>query len=374
MKKVLLIILLLSLSVMTYAEIKGKLKVRIKDVTRIKGFERNRLIGYGIVVGLNGTGDSKKELIQHTLANLLRNFKIDVSEANLITDNAAAVMVTAELKSAGYKGETVDVTVSTMADCESLLGGQLLMTPLLGGDGKIYSIAQGSVITGGFSFGNSGAGGDKKVKNHPTVGTVTNGAKMTQDLGVVKLSTDVLTFLLSKPDFTSAIHIAEAINTKFIGSAIAAAKGLVKVRVPQKYRDENNLNKFISEVQQLQFAPDREARIVINERTGTIIIGGDVKISEVAISHGNITVDIKRFEEVSQPTAPFSDSGTTVVTNKDILTVTEPPVHFKRIKPITTVKELVDVLNKLGVSPRDMISIFQAMRESGALHAKLESM
>ncbi|OVE77402.1 hypothetical protein BVX99_02645 [bacterium F16] len=347
--------------------------VRIKESVRIKGVESYTLIGHGLVTGLANTGDSDDELTQKMIANMLKHFNLKVSQSSLKAGNSAAVTVTATIRKTAHKGDQVQCTVSSMGDAKSLLGGELLLTPLLGNDGNMWATAQGAVTTGGFAFGSTGSGGDSKVKNHPTVGILTNGAKLLRDVGVGLESSDFLTLFLRQPDFSTAANLAEAVNSRFFGSALAPDAATVKVKVPQTYRDENRVTAFIRDLEQISFRPDRPGKIVFNERTGTIIIGGDVKISATAISHGSISITIKNWEEVIMPTTPFTATTAEIERNQDT-NVNDPKVKFFPVPTTTTVGDVVNILNGLGVSSQDIMIIFHALREAGALHAELVSM
>ena len=347
-------------------------KVRIKDVVKIKGQTSHVMIGYGLVVGLAGTGDSDEELTQKTIANLLQNFNMKIDDGSIKALNVAAVMITAEVKGSAHKDQLIQCTVSTLGDARSLQGGQLLPTPLKSMDGKLAAMAQGAVVTGGFQFGNNIPGGNQVQRNHVNTGVVTNGVRLFKDIGLGLKNQDMMTLILPQPDFTTAANIVDAINEKFIGSASAPDASTVRVRIPKKYRDLQKVTSFVRDVEQIQFTKDNMAKIVFNERTGTIIIGGDVKISSVAISHGNLTISIKNLTKISQP-LPDSN-GETVVANEQETEAVEDNVKLIPIPATTTVNELVNVLNNLRVSPRDMMIIFHALRESGALHASLESM
>ena len=350
----------------------AKLEVRIKDVTRIKGVESHTLIGYGLIVGLAGTGDSDEELTQSTISNLLQNFNIVVSQDSIKATNTAAVIVTATIRRSANEGDRRSATISTIGDAKSLTGGELLLTPLLGTDGETWAIAQGAITTGAYLFGSGGEGGETQSKNHPTTGVLSNGVKLLKDVGVDLNHSETLELCLSEPDFTSSVNLAEAINKKFFGSAIAIDAATVKVRLPEIVRVENSVSEFIRDIEQLTFAPDRSARVVFCERTGTIVIGSEVRVSSVAISHGSITINVKNSTSVSQP-SPFDTSGTTEVVNDQQTTVTEAQSQLQVLPTTTTVGELVQVLNALGVTPRDIMVIFHALREAGALHATLES-
>lgn len=365
----LMILALLFCTPLSFAQ--EKIEVRIKDGTRIKGFEREFLVGFGIVTGLAGTGDSDEALTQQTLSNVLKHLDIDIDEEDLKMNNCAAVMITAHFDGPGYKGDLLDCSITTVGDASSLVGGTLQMSPILNPKGEMAAIAQGDLTTGGFSFGSEGEGGNTVTKNHPTAGRLTDGAKLTHDQNLAQLKRESFELILKRADFSSASRIEDAINKKFFGMAKVDGKGQVIVKVPSEYRELNKVPHFISEVQSLKYQPDQVARIVINEKTGTIVVGSNVKISPVAIAHGNLFVSVKRTQEVSQPN-PESWRGETVVVDNEETTVEEEKVRFQKIPAITTVDDMVNALNKLGVSPRDMMSIFQTLKRQGALHAKLE--
>lgn len=354
------------------AQAQEPLQVRVKDVTRIEGVEQYTLTGYGLVVGLAGSGDSDEELTQRTIANLLENFNIVVETDNLKAENTAVVMVTARVKTAAHKGDAIQATVSSIGDAESLGGGQLLLTPLLGPDGEVWATGQGALTTGSFRFGSSGEGGETQTKNHPTVGTLTNGVKLIRD---VRLSIDestTINLFLDQADFTTAVNMADSINKSFPNSAVAVDAGTVSVRVPQSYLEEQRVTSFVRALEQIRFAPDATARVVINERTGTIVFGGNVQISSVAVTHGNLSISIKNTEGVSQP-APFGGGDTEKLTDQQT-SVNEEEAPVQLIPDVTTVADLVSTLNTLGVTPRDTIIILHALRQAGALHAELETL
>lgn len=368
MKKLLLLIIFLSALIV---EAQVKTSVRVKDVTRIKGQEDYFVSGFGLVVGLAGTGDSDKEMTQHALNNVLKHFQLQIDEAELKVQNCAAVQITARINGGSFKGDIMNCTVSTIGDAQSLLGGTLLMSPVLGADGQLWAIAQGGVTVGGGVFGEAGAGGDAVTKNHPTVGMVVGGMKLQRDVGNLDyLYQDQITFLLNNRDFTAAKQMTDAINTKFIGAALADGENRIRVKVPNSYFQDNKIVDFISEVQQIQFKTDHRARVTINERTGAIVVNGEVKVSEVAISHGNIVVRVKNTLNVSQA-QPDAFGGQTVITQDGQTDVQEDKTKLHYIPEITSVQQLVDNLNKLGVSPRDMMSILHILKDSGALHAEL---
>ncbi|OGV66164.1 MAG: hypothetical protein A3K19_19550 [Lentisphaerae bacterium RIFOXYB12_FULL_65_16] len=367
-----LILVLISGALTASAQEATSFKVRVKDVARIQGNENQTLIGYGLIIGLAGSGDSDEELTQRTIANLLQNFNITVDKNNLKAKNTAVVMVTVNIASPAHKHDMLPATVASIGDAASLTGGELLLTPLLGTDGTVWALAQGPVMTGSYSFGSSAAGGETVSKNHPTTGRLTNGVKLLRDVGLDATDADVLTLCLSNPDFTSAANLADALNSRFPGAALASDSATVRVRVAKEYLDGRTLE-FIREIEAVEFAPDQKAKIVFNERTGTIIFGGSVRISSVAITHGTLTVTIKNTETVSQP-GPLSRQATTERIRDQQTSAQEdrPPVIM--LPDVTTVSELVKVLNALGVTPRDIMVIMHALKEAGALHAELVSL
>ncbi len=353
-----------------------RLQVRVKDVARLSGNEAYTLTGYGVVVGLNGTGDSDASLIQRTISNIMQNFNIIVDEADVKAKNTACVMVTATIRGPVHKGDMIEANVSSVGDAKSLLGGELLLTPLLGADADVWAVAQGPVVTGGFFFGSTNSGGNAQTKNHPTVGTLTSGVKLLRDVGLGVKNQDFLTYFLREPDYTAAVNLAEVINKKYFGSAAALDSATIRIRVPNEYKDEQRITGFISEVEQLYFATDSTARVIFNEKTGTVVIGADVRISECAVSHGNLYVDVKKVESVSQPGAFTGIGAKTEKMEDETTTVNENAKNGPNFVPLpntTTVGELVRVLNALGASPRDIMIIFHAIKAAGALHAELES-
>ena len=262
--------------------------------------------------------------------------------------------------------------MSSIGDASSLTGGELLLTPLFGEDGLIAATGQGPLGVGGYAFGSSGPGGETQSKNHPTSGALINGVKLLQDVGLEPTDAENLHLCLASPDNTSAQNMTDAINVRFPGSATALDSATVRVRIPDPYRQDGSPSRFLRDVEQLTFEPDQAARVVINERTGTIVFGNHVRISSVAVSHGNLTVSIKNTEGVSQP-EPFSRLGTTErMTDQETAAAEEKaPVHL--VPDVTTVDDLVAALNALGATPRDIMMILHALRGAGALHASLES-
>jgi flagellar P-ring protein precursor FlgI len=343
------------------------LAARIKDIADIQGVRQNQLVGYGLVVGLDGSGDGDdSQFTVQSLAALLEKMGVTVDPEEIEGDNVAAVMVTADLPAFARNGSRIDVLVSSIGGAENLQGGTLLLTPLKAADGRIYAVAQGALSTGGFQARGS-AGGVQK--NFPTVGRVVGGALIERELPVKFNAKNGLRLALQAPDFTTATRVARAINAAF-SSPIAETldAGTVAVGVPDAYAGRGV--EFVAQIENLGVTPDNESKVVINERTGTVIMGENVRVSTVAIAHGNLSIQVKETPQVSQP-QPFSD-GQTVVTPETDLTVREGRNPLFLVKSGVSIGELVRALNALGVSPRDLIAIFQALKAAGALQAKLE--
>ena len=339
---------------------------RIKDVAKVQGVRDNQLSGYGLVVGLNGTGDSNKILqTMQSTASMLQTFGVTVSAAQMQAKNIAAVWVTAKLPAFSKSGDTIDITVSSMGDAKSLQGGVLLQTPLKAANGQIYAVGQGPVVTGGFS---AGSGGSSQSKNHPTVGLLSNGAIVERDVDTKLTANGAITLSLSQPDFTTASRISEAIDNTFGGISIARDPGTVVVNVPSQY--DGNLVAFVAALEEITINPDNIAKIVVNERTGTIVMGQNVSIDEVAVAQGGLSIRITKNTDVSQP-PPFS-GGSTVTTNNTSVNVQEDKANIMVLPATANVGDVVNALNAIGATPRDIISILQAMKAAGALHADLQ--
>jgi len=360
-----------ALSLLTTLALKSDcIGARIKDIGFFMGSRPNMLFGYGLVVGLNGTGDKEKtEFTVNTLANLLDNLGIHVNPDDVKVKNVAAVMVTAKLPPFARVGTKLDAQVSSIGDAKSIVGGTLLMTPLQGPDGKVYAVAQGPISVGGFAFGGAAGGGVQQ--NHPTVGYIPNGAVVEREIPIDMSQYSVLDFVLRSPDFTTANHVAEAINAHF-GSKIAFPRDASTIRVHTPTEKKQDIVGFIAEVENLEVVPDTPARVVINERTGTIVMGENVRISPVAVAHGNLTVSITEQPYVSQP-LPFSQGQTTVVPRTQVQ-VEEEKAHLAIVGGGVTIGQVVEGLNAIGATPRDLINILQAIKAAGALHADLEIM
>ncbi|MEA3279146.1 MAG: flagellar basal body P-ring protein FlgI [Thermodesulfobacteriota bacterium] len=343
--------------------------VRIKDISDLKGVRRNQLVGYGLVVGLDGTGDGDKaKFTIQSMASMLEKMGITVNPDDIKVDNIAAVMITAELPPFAKVGSRIDVVVSSIGDAENLQGGTLLFTPLKAADGEVYAVAQGAISTGGFSAGGTGG---KIQKNFPTVGRVIGGATIEREIQSDFNHKKALSLALRSPDFTTAFRIAQAINTALNDSvATTPDSGTIEVKVPDKYSER--IVKLVTLIEGLNVVTDTPAKVVVNERTGTVVMGKNVRISTIAIAHGNLSIQIKESADVSQP-LPFSQ-GETVVTPETDITIKEGNSRLILVESGVSIGELVRALNALGVSPRDLIAIFQALKASGALHAQLEIM
>jgi flagellar P-ring protein FlgI len=340
--------------------------VRIKELGYLNGVRNNQLIGYGLLVGLNGTGDKSNTLFTNqSLANMLDSLGVKVDARATKVNNIAAVMITANLPPFAKIGNKIDATVSSLGDAKSIEGGILMLSQLRGADGEIYAIAQGPVTVGGFLASGQGA---TVQKNHPTVGRIVNGVSIEREISYENVKTDSMMISLKDPDFTTALRIAERINEVFRGVAFAKDGGTININMPSDMKA--NPVKFISIVENIDVKPDILAKIVVDEKTGTIVIGENVKISTVAISHGNLSVQIKEEAKVSQP-LPLA-KGETVVTPETAIKVEEERGRFYIMEGGITIKELVKALNAAGVSTRDVITILQTIKASGALHAELE--
>ncbi|MBM7622911.1 flagellar basal body P-ring protein FlgI [Sporohalobacter salinus] len=348
--------------------------VRIKDITRVQGVRSNKLTGYGLVVGLNGTGDGDSAATVRSVANMLQNFGININPGQVESENVAAVIVTAELPPFGRVGDKIDVNVASMGEADSLQGGTLLMTPLLGpNQDQVYALAQGPISIGGF---NTGQGGSSVRKNHATVGMVPNGATIEKGVETKFSDQHKVTLLLDDPDFATAQRISNVINQKYgynsKGENVAQAvdPGRIKVSVPKYFKDR--LVSFVAQVNRLSVRPDREAKVIVNERTGTIVMGHNVRISTVSVAHGNLTVTISSEEEVSQP-PPLSE-GETKKTKDTEVKAKEEKGRLIKLPKGSSISDVVKALNGVGATPRDTIAILQAIKAQGALHAKLKTM
>lgn len=344
---------------------------RIKDIAEFEGVRENQLVGYGLVVGLDGTGDDVKKkapFTRESLIGMLERLGVKVNQANadLETKNVAAVMVTATLPAFARQGAEIDVTVSSLGDASSLQGGTLLATPMLGADGEIYAVSQGQLTIGGFKV--TGAA-ETVVRGVPTSGRITRGAIVEREVPFDFAQLQSLKISLRNPDFTTSRRVADAIN-EFVGAGTATAldSGTVQLNVAQYGGDPTGL---ITDIEQLPIEPDQQARVVIDENTGVVVIGQNVRISKVAIAQGNLTIRVTETPQVSQP-SPFSSTGvTTVVPRTNIDIQDDPNRKLAVLNDSVTLEELVAGLNSLGVGPRDLISILQSIKSAGAMQADI---
>ena len=342
---------------------------RLKDLASLEGVRENQLVGYGIVVGLAGTGDRQQTVFSNqSLTNMLERMGISVSPAVIRVKNTAAVMVTAALPPFAQPGVRIDTTVSSIGDATNLQGGMLVLTSLRGADGQVYAVAQGPVVTGGFA---AGQGGNTQSVNHPTVGRSPNGATVERAAPSVAPK-NVVRLQLRQSDFTTSARIVEAVNQKFGGGGRPLAQadnaGLVSVTVPSEYVSQ--VTEFLSQLENLTVDADGPARVVVNERTGTIVLGRHVRVAPVAILHGNLNVEIQTSTVVSQP-APLS-SGSTAVVPQTAVGAKEEKARSVILSQGATIEELVHALAAIGSTPRDIIAILQSLHKAGALDAEIE--
>lgn len=347
-----------------------QVSTRIKDVAFLDGVRENQLIGYGIVVGLNGTGDSlsSSPFTKESLISMLERLGINTRNINMDAKNVAAVMVTASLPPFGRQGATIDINVSSLGSAKSLLGGTLLVTPLYGADGQVYAVAQGSVAATGYSAGGQGA---TQTKGIPTNARLANGAIIEREMDFQFGDLNFLRLGLRNPDFTTVKRISEVINAKFTIQSKPLDNGTLHIDIPMSYKD--NLVSFITQIEQLEVAPDQRARVLIDDTSGIVVMGENVKISRVAVAHGSLTIQIKDTQDVSQPNS-FGAGNTQAATNTDIAASEGETGNMVVLESGTTLQNLIDSLNAVGVTPRDLIAILQVIKAAGALHADLETM
>jgi flagellar P-ring protein precursor FlgI len=356
-------------------------QTRVKDVATIEGARDNQLIGYGLVAGLDGQGDSDKLFTQQTVANMARRFGVQILPTDLTNKNVALVMVTCKVPPFAQPGTKLNVTVASLADAKSLQGGVLLQTPLIGGDGQVYAVAQGSVFLGGFDAGTGGLGGSSVQKNHTTSGVVTDGALMEAAIPTTVFSKGVLQLVLNDGDFTSAVRMANAINEQIAPIAEAVSATTVDVYVPQEMQCPERQMEFVARVENASFVPDVNARIVINERTGTVVANGNIQIAKIAVAYGNLTVSVASNPEVSQPnsfTGNANGAGATAntgihteVVNQTTTNVQEEKRRMVVLREMPTVEDVTFALNSMGATPRELMSILQSIKDAGALNAQL---
>ena len=345
--------------------------VRIKDLGFIEGARANQLTGFGVVLGLNNTGDKDTVYSKQALANLLQQYGLTVPSTSVSSKNAAAVMVTANLPAFAKSGSRIDVNVMSMGDSTSLTGGTLIQTPLVGADGRVYAVAQGPVNNNAFTLGTDNAA---VTKNHPTAGSLIGGALVEKEVQVTLVRDGEIKVILNAPDFTLAARMAEAVRSQSqrlggTGWFAAAQDGnSVRITVPDQFRAAPI--DFIAQLQAITVVPDSKARVVMNERTGTIVATSRVKVLSCAIAHGNIYLAVNKSPEVSQP-GPLAEAGTTQVVPRDVANVTERGGGLNVFPELPTVQEVSQALNSLGATPRDMMTIFHMLKAAEALQAEL---
>src|SRR3984893_2759279 len=343
---------------------------RLKDITSVEGIRDNQLIGYGLVVGLAGTGDKQQTIFSvQTLANMLQRMGVNIKGqiSTIQVRNIAAVFVTATLPAFSRPGIKIDVTVSSIGDAKSLAGGTLLLTPLAAPDGKVYAVAQGSLIIGGYSAGSSA---NAKVVNHPTVGRVPDGALVERDSSVNLAQVSSLSILLNDPDFDAASELAAVVNRE-LGGNLARVVDSRRIEIADVKSAASNVPALMARIGNLTIHTKPAAKVVVNERTGTVVMGGNVTISACAILHGNLSIQATTELQVSQP-PPFSKTGQTKVVPQTTVQAQETPVQVVQLKEGATVEELVRGLQTLGATARDVVAILQAIKAAGALNADLE--
>lgn len=341
---------------------------RLKDIAFIDGVRPNQLVGYGLVVGLNGTGDKTSAIYTtQSIANMLNRMGMKFDPKAIRVKNTAAVLVTAELPAFIRPGSKIDVLVSSLGDSTSLQGGTLISTPLKGPDGQVYAVGQGAVALAGFS-----AGGEKNsvTKNHQTAGKIPSGALIERDVPVMLSGRDDLYLSLRNPDFTTAERISSAINES-MHNTVAQPMDAGRIRIVVPYEYKTGIVEYIAKIETLEIRPDNITKVIVNERTGTVVMGENVKLSTVAISHGDISIEIKTQYYISQPAA-FSPKGETVVQPVEETTVQEEKSRLIILPESVTLGEVVRALNLVGVTPRDLVAILQAIKAAGALQAELE--
>ncbi len=345
--------------------------VRVKEIADIQGVRKNQLIGYGLVIGLNGTGDSSTNIpfMVKNMLGMLERMGVTIPSQDILrikTKNVATVIVTANLPPFAKSGSRIDVVVSSMGDCKSLQGGTLLITPLKGPDGEVYALAQGPMSIGGFAVSGAAKG---VQKNHPTVGRIVEGAIIEKETSYNFNKKTEIFLVLHNPDFTTASRLSKAVNMNFKEDiAMPEDAGTVKVKVSKRYIER--IVDFVTSIENIRIVPDVMAKVVIDERTGTVVMGENVRIATIAVAHGNLLIQIKEEPVVSQP-SPISP-GTTVVIPRTKITVEEGEDKLLVVPSGASIREVVTALNSIGVTPRDLIAILQSIKAAGALHAKLE--
>ena len=357
----------------TFLSAEADVTTRIKDIVQFEGVRDNMLVGYGLAVGLNGTGDTLNNapFTQQSIIGMLERLGVNIRDNSMTTKNIAAVMVTATLPPFTNQGARIDVTVSTLGDAKSLQGGTLLVTPLLGADGQVYAVSQGSISVSGFTA--SGSSGSSVTQNIPTAGRISGGGIVEREIPFQLASMTSTRLSLRNPDFTTARRIASAIN-EHLKATVASAQNpaSVELKLPDGYK--SGMVNLITDIEQLKIQPDQIARIVIDERSGVIVMGNDVHISTVALAQGNLTIRITETPQVSQPQAFAQQGTTTVVPRTDITVDSGSDKKVAMLNSSVSLQDLVSSLNALGVGPRDIITILQSIKAAGALQAEIEVM
>jgi flagellar P-ring protein precursor FlgI len=361
-------LLCLTLLLASFALTNTAFAARLKDIADVEGVRGNQLVGYGLVVGLNGTGDGRVEFTVKSISNMLEKVGVRVNPENIKVKNVAAVAVTADLPAFSRPGTKLDISISSLGDAKSLQGGTLILTPLKGADGNTYAVAQGMVMLGGFAVS---GGGDAAIKNHPTVATIPEGATVERAIPFDLFQSKRVRIVLREGDFTTMVRVVDAINQK-LGQPAASALDSASVEVPLVGRFQSDPVALMAALEQVEVEQDVGAKVIVNERTGTIIMGESVTISRVALAHGNLNIAIRAETGVSQPN-PLGQGQTAVVTNTDI-TVGEEKKALGILGGEVTLGDVVKALNALGATPRDLISIFTALKRAGALNAELVMM
>lgn len=340
---------------------------RIKDIASFAGVRTNELVGYGLVVGLSGTGDKKKSKFTiQSMANMLERMGVAVDPSTLQPKNVAAVMVTSKMPVSAVPGSRLDVTVSSIGDASSLLGGVLLITPLKGVDGKVYALSQGPLVIGGISVQGAAASAQKNIT---TVGAIPNGATVERGVPFKFNCQDVMTLHMNNPDFSTTMNVVKKINAT-MGNRFARAENAatIKLKIPREFR--GNIVPLMASLENLDVSPEGKAKVVVDEKTGTVVLGRNVRLSKVAVAHGSLQIVVQEGQDVSQPTTPFG-GGQTVATPTTDIGINEENRRLMLMEG-ATLQELVDGLNAMGATPRDLISILRNLKAAGALHADLE--
>lgn len=350
----------------TFSAVAGD--VRVRDLVMVAGARDNQLVGYGLVAGLAGDGDKDQIYTKQTVANMLQRYGINIPATTISAKNVAVVMVTANIPAFIKPGSHIDVSIASMGDAKSLQGGVLLQTPLLGADNKVYAVAQGPMSVDGFTAGSGGPGGATVTKNHPTTGQIVDGALVEREIPTSVVHDKTIELLLREPGFTAAALMAAAINNVFTNAAHAVDSTSVRVQMPEGA--EAQPVDFIARLENIEVATDTPARIVMNERTGTIVATSRIHISSCAVAYGSITISVASTLNVSQPNA-LSSNGSTTVTPSTDTEVNESKGAFIPIPELPTVEKIAQALNSLGATPRDMMEIFKAMKQAGALQAEI---